>query len=261
MRKTILLLLMFVLSGVGQAAAPQWTTLDGQGQTEVHLYLFWSLNCPHCLEARPQILDLARKHPWIRVHDHELSENRESVRRFVELAEQLGAEAQAVPTLIYCGQMEVGWDDRPGASSEFLARLENCRNGAAGGAPAIPSSHLSLPLFGEIDAASLSLPVLTILVAGLDAFNPCAFFVLLFLLLLLVHRHDRRRMFIIGGVFVAFSGLMYFAFMAAWLNLFLVIGSLPCALRNNLNLRRRCWQIHWSRIGRHLGHTLRCCLD
>jgi len=34
-------------------------------------------------------------------------------------------------------------------------------------------------------------------------------------------------MFIIGGVFVAFSGLMYFAFMAAWLNLFLVIGSLP----------------------------------
>ena len=76
--------------------------------------------------------------------------------------------------------------------------------------------------FGEIDAASLSLPVLTILVAGLDAFNPCAFFVLLFLLSLLVHQHDRRRMFIIGGVFVAFSGLMYFAFMAAWLNLFLV---------------------------------------
>jgi hypothetical protein len=34
-------------------------------------------------------------------------------------------------------------------------------------------------------------------------------------------------MLIIGGVFVAFSGLMYFAFMAAWLNLFLLIGSLP----------------------------------
>ncbi|MBL0351924.1 MAG: hypothetical protein IPP03_04310 [Dechloromonas sp.] len=227
MRKTILLLLLFVLSGVGQAAAPQWTTLDDQGQTEVHLYLFWSLNCPHCLEARPQILDLARKHPWIRVHDHELSENRESVRRFVELAEQLGAEAQAVPTLIYCGQMEVGWDDRPGASSEFLARLENCHNGAGTNTAMLAPTQLRLPLLGEIDAASLSLPVLTLLVAGLDAFNPCAFFVLLFLLSLLVHQHNRRRMFIIGGVFVAFSGLMYFAFMAAWLNLFLVIGSLP----------------------------------
>ncbi len=227
MRKTVLLLFLFVLSGVGQAAAPQWTTLDDQGRPEVHLYLFWSLTCPHCLEARPQILDLARQHPWIRVHDHELSESRESVRRFVELAEQLGTEAQAVPTLIYCGQMEVGWDDRPGAAGAFLARLESCRNGAAGNTPASTAARLTLPLLGEIDATSLSLPVLTILVAGLDAFNPCAFFVLLFLLSLLVHQHDRRRMLIIGGIFVAFSGLMYFAFMAAWLNLFLVIGSLP----------------------------------
>lgn len=34
-------------------------------------------------------------------------------------------------------------------------------------------------------------------------------------------------MLLIGVVFVVFSGLMYFAFMAAWLNLFLVLGSLP----------------------------------
>ena len=49
----------------------------------------------------------------------------------------------------------------------------------------------------------------------------------LFLLSLLVHQSDRRRMALIGGVFVAFSGLMYFAFMAAWLGLFLVVGGLP----------------------------------
>jgi uncharacterized membrane protein HdeD (DUF308 family) len=66
-----------------------------------------------------------------------------------------------------------------------------------------------------------------VLIAGMDAFNPCAFFVLLFLLSLLVHQKDRRRMLIIGGVFVAFSGLMYFAFMAAWLGLFRMMGSLP----------------------------------
>jgi len=69
--------------------------------------------------------------------------------------------------------------------------------------------------------------VLTVLIAGLDAFNPCAFFVLLFLLSLLVHQQNRRRMALIGLVFVAISGLMYFAFMAAWLGLFLVVGSLP----------------------------------
>ena len=73
----------------------------------------------------------------------------------------------------------------------------------------------------------MSLPLLTILIAGMDAFNPCAFFVLLFLLSLLVHQQDRRRMALIGLVFVGISGLMYFAFMAAWLGLFLIIGSLP----------------------------------
>jgi hypothetical protein len=67
---------------------------------------------------------------------------------------------------------------------------------------------------------------LTIVLAGADAFNPCAFFVLLFLLSLLVHARSRARMLIVGGTFVLFSGLVYFVFMAAWLNLFLLLGEL-----------------------------------
>jgi len=61
----------------------------------------------------------------------------------------------------------------------------------------------------------------------MDAFNPCAFFVLLFLLSLLAHQQDKRRMWLIGGIFILFSGLMYFAFMAAWLGVFRVVGALP----------------------------------
>jgi hypothetical protein len=68
--------------------------------------------------------------------------------------------------------------------------------------------------------------VFTAIVAGLDAFNPCAFFVLLFLLSLLVHTRDRTRMAVVGFTFVAISGILYFAFMAAWLNVFLVTGHL-----------------------------------
>ena len=51
--------------------------------------------------------------------------------------------------------------------------------------------------------------------------------VLLFLLSLLVHARSRRRMLLVGSTFVLISGIIYFLFMAAWLNLFLVIGSLP----------------------------------
>jgi hypothetical protein len=62
--------------------------------------------------------------------------------------------------------------------------------------------------------------------AGLDAFNPCAFFVLLFLLSLPVHAGSRGRMMAVGGTFVAISGLVYFAFMTAWLNVFRWLGPL-----------------------------------
>ena len=48
--------------------------------------------------------------------------------------------------------------------------------------------------------------------------------VLLFLLALLANLHDRRKMFLLAGTFVLVSGVVYFAFMAAWLNVFLLIG-------------------------------------
>jgi hypothetical protein len=217
------------------AQAPYaWTTPGADGQPEVQLYFFWSARCPHCLEAKPHVDALPAAHPWIRLHSLELTRHPENVQRYVDMAASLGQQAQSVPGFIFCGQMRVGWREESngaGTGTEMLQALRDCRAQAAGQAPAHPvaatGTPLDVPLLGQVDAASLSLPMLTLVIAGMDAFNPCAFFVLLFLLSLLVHQRDRRRMLIIGGTFVAFSGLMYFAFMAAWLGLFRIMGSLP----------------------------------
>jgi hypothetical protein len=91
--------------------------------------------------------------------------------------------------------------------------------------PAVATSTLMLPWVGAIDVQTLSLPTMTLVLAGMDAFNPCAFFVLMFLLSLMVHAQSRKRMLLIGSIFVLCSGLVYFLFMAAWLNLFLVMGA------------------------------------
>jgi hypothetical protein len=93
-------------------------------------------------------------------------------------------------------------------------------------APVAPLAAIKLPILGQMRPDQLSLPVFTLLIAGLDAFNPCAFFVLLFLLSLLVHAASRGRMLFIGGVFLFFSGLIYFLFMAAWLNVFQWLGEI-----------------------------------
>jgi hypothetical protein len=210
------------------------------GQPRVHLYLFWSQTCPHCLQARPQVQALVADQPWVELHDLALEQSG-NVERYVAMARALGEQAQAVPALLYCGRMEVGWDSRPAHAERLLQSLRACRDRAqASAALALPAATgaraelaaartptLDLPLIGHIEPGRLSLPLLTVLIAGMDAFNPCAFFVLLFLLSLLVHQRSRKRMLAIGLVFVAISGLMYFAFMAAWLGVFLIVGSLP----------------------------------
>lgn len=79
-------------------------------------------------------------------------------------------------------------------------------------------------MFGTLSASRMGLPLFTIALGLLDGFNPCAMWVLLFLLSLLVHLRDRRRMALVAGTFVFASGAVYYVFMAAWLNVFLLVG-------------------------------------
>jgi hypothetical protein len=127
--------------------------------------------------------------------------------------------------------MEVGFD-RPETTGKALEdALQACHEAATPthGDPipgAQPASGIDLPGFGRMTPDQWSLPAFTLVIAGLDAFNPCAFFVLLFLLSLLVHAGSRARMLFIGSVFLFFSGLIYFLFMAAWLNVFRWLGEI-----------------------------------
>lgn len=213
-----ILLLFFTLSAAaGQHAAPA-----GQ-DSGIDLYFFWSRFCPHCLEAKPFVEQLAAKYPWLRVYSFDLAGNPDNIKLYVSKAESLGMPANSVPGFIFCGQMLTGYDYDGGRGHEIEQKLINCRNANPDNtAPA----EVELPIVGKIHYRDFSLPVLTLLIAGLDAFNPCAFFVLLFLLSLIGHTRSRTRIAIIGGIFVFFSGLMYFVFMAAWLNLFLLTQEL-----------------------------------
>lgn len=83
---------------------------------------------------------------------------------------------------------------------------------------------LDIPLLGAISVERLGFPLFTLTLGLLDGFNACAMWVLLVLLALLINLHDRRRMVMIAGTFVLISGLVYYAFMAAWLNVFLLVG-------------------------------------
>lgn len=238
----LLLVFLTVASSPVRPAAQEerpfsWHEVEEDGSVRVRLYVFWSATCPHCHRALRFLGALEEELRWLELRALEVSEPR-NAGLYATLAEQLGIDARYVPAFFYCSRSFQGYDEDATTGRFLRESLVAChaelvaQHGAGTGmagdraAPSKPDP-IDLPLIGRLDPSALSLPVLTLVLAGLDAFNPCAFFVLLFLLSLMVHARSRARMALVGGVFVLCSGLLYFVFMAAWLNLFLLLGYLP----------------------------------
>jgi hypothetical protein len=151
-------------------------------------------------------------------------------RRLIELARAHGVSPVAVPAFLVGDALIVGFDKSGSTEAAVRARLRapGTRRDTLGGvmrsARAPPNEIVNIPLLGPLSASRVGLPLFSFIVGFVDGVNPCAMWALLYLLTLLATLHDRRKMLLIGGTFVAVGGVMYFAFIAAWLELFLWIG-------------------------------------
>ncbi|RNC67188.1 MAG: glutaredoxin [Desulfuromonadales bacterium] len=221
-----LILLLLTLTGTPFAANP-----DQQAAGGVTIHFFWGEGCPHCAKATVFLDELKQRCPSLHIRSYEVYSHQENVDLLMKMAKERGTEVNGVPTIIIGDRVIAGFSDDTTVQIEaqVKALLAAHQPETAATPPAMPPKEtdaVTIPLLGKLDPAATSLPVFTAVIAALDSFNPCAFFVLLFLLSLLVHAHSRIRMAIIGGTFVFFSGFVYFLFMAAWLNLFLLAGTL-----------------------------------
>ncbi len=192
----------------------------------VTLHLFWREGCPHCAAEKEFLKDLQARHPELEVAMYDASDNGNR-RLFEEYAKRSNGSAQYVPATFIGRRFIGGFDNvyQIGARIESAVEDEvQCMMDPAECRQSGEDNRIYLPFVGAVDPEDVSLPVFTVLLGALDSFNPCAFFVLFFLLSLMVHAQSRARMLIIGGVFVFFSGFIYFLFMAAWLNTFLLVG-------------------------------------
>lgn len=215
------------------AALPGSAAAETPREKPTTVTLFWGDGCPHCEREKTFLADLARKHPALVVKDYEVWKDRQNAALYKRILAAAKIKQAGVPGTVVGQSVFLGFSERSRKGIEdavYRCLREGCPDGVgavAGGAPAVEgglAEAVSLPLLGAVDPARVSLPLFTLVIAGLDSFNPCAFFVLLFLLSLLVHARSRGRMLLIGGVFVFFSGLLYFLFMAAWLTVFMVVG-------------------------------------
>ncbi len=200
-----------------------------QAQPAAEIDLYVRAGCPHC-ERAEAFMDELDDRADLELRVHRILENPQALEELRRLTQELGYERIGVPVPVIVvrtlaapePQVWVGFDDASTTGAQIESWITGARAGEDGGSTV---DRVHLPLLGETRPDELGLPLFTIVVGLLDGFNPCAMWVLLFLLSLLVHVKSRARMALIAGTFVVVSGAVYFAFMAAWLSLFMLIGA------------------------------------
>lgn len=223
---------MVLLTGSAAAEDDIWHHTDDDGATAIDLYFVYSTTCPHCQRALPFINDLENSLPWLNIVWLQVDSGDPEVESVaLAAAGEVGQTLSGVPAFMFCDTMVTGYDGPEGLGAMISSGLDECHRSYSTQEPSTtsttaPSQEIAVPGIGMLSTSSVPLPVFTAIVASLDAFNPCAFFVLLFLLSLLVHARSRTRMVVVGLTFIAVSGILYFMFMAAWLNVFLVTDHL-----------------------------------
>lgn len=210
------------------------------------VYFFYGDGCPHCGKQEIFFEDLLTQQPDLEIESLEIYKNKENLNLLLEVGKNLPADISGVPFTLVGKNYVSGFSSPQTTGRQIEDYIAYCRAVECEDVVALirsnsenlpnqqesgqnPSSDawpekISLPLFGELTVKNLSLPVLTIAIAALDGFNPCAMWVLIFLIGLLLGLDNWKRRWLLGLVFLVTSATVYFIFMAAWLNFILFLG-------------------------------------
>jgi len=216
------LIISLIILGVVIGFTSQGKSSTGEG-FEVHF--FYLPGCSHCEEQRLFNEKLAKEFPSIQIVEHDSTTPEGSTLLSEMLAERGIKEESGFPVTIFENQVFAGWVSEEITGKAIEEALKKCLEGnCPPPTSGEPKHKIKLPLIGEIVLSDYSLPALAIILGLVDGFNPCAMWVLVYLISVVATLRDRRRIWLIVGSFVLASGILYFLFMTAWLNVFLLIG-------------------------------------
>ncbi len=202
------------------------------------LYFFHTDTCLHCAREEQFLNGTEKEFPDLEIKKFEVGKNQDNLALMIKVGQELKIDVGSVPLTVIGRKVFVGYLDDETSGKMIKEAVVDCFENTCpdqiikiiqeGATPVEQLAELkekiTLPVFGEVDPKTISLPLLSVVIGGLDGFNPCAMWILIFLISLLLGMKNRKRMWILGGAFIAASAFVYFMFMAAWLNLFLFLG-------------------------------------
>jgi glutaredoxin len=216
----VLLLLAGLLSTSPDSAAAE-SSPDG-----VELILFWGDGCPHCEAEREWLEQAEKEYPDLTVSEHEVWYDEDNRALMLEMADELGFEASAVPTTIVGEQVWIGFSDPIRAEIEQVLADAGAKGSPPPRAAGATSTTIDVPLVGEVALDGSSLVFSTLVIGFVDGVNPCSLWVISVLLAIVVRTGSRRRVLAIGATFLLVTAAMYAVYMAGIYSAMSIVGHL-----------------------------------
>ncbi len=206
---------------------------------QVTIYFFHDEVCYHCHLEEEFLEELAQDYSNITIIKYEVTTNTDNLELFNEVKEVFNDQDALTPYTVIGGIAFRGFNEQTELDIEntikkysdndfvdIVNKVINNQDINLSDFDTVERDTVRIPIIGEVKLAEFSLLVGAIVIGFVDGFNPCAMWVLLFLITLLVHAKDRRRMWILGVIFLFTSALVYFVIMMSWLQVALQLTTI-----------------------------------
>lgn len=204
-------------------------SINAEEKKQVNVYLFHSNTCSHCKAEIEFLNEIQKEYENLKINLYEINDVKENKELMINIKEKLNIDSPMVPFTVIGDYYYIGYNDgvKDGiknliekyTSEEQYDVIKDIIDGKDVSNFKIKNGEINKisTVFGEIDPAKVSLPILSIIMGAIDGFNPCAMWVLIFLITMLFNMENKKRMWALGITFLVTSALIYLVFMFVWL--------------------------------------------
>ena len=210
---------------------------------KVTLYFFHGDGCPHCAEEQTDLIKELKKDETINVVEIEVWHDNENKELLEKVINAYGTRS-GVPYNVIGDTTIIGYSEANGEKikrainyykeHDYTDEIQKIKNGekvkindqfSKEEEKTDEEQTIDVPIIGKVNLKNISVMSAAVLIGLVDGFNPCAMWILLFLITTLISLKDRKRLILLGSIFLLTSGFVYFLIMFSWLNIVVSVST------------------------------------
>jgi cytochrome c biogenesis protein CcdA/thiol-disulfide isomerase/thioredoxin len=187
-------------TGSSQLGAFPASGISAGPYTNLTATYFYGNGCSHCENVKPLIAHLSAKYPELNLEMLEINNNQTNREKYLAMRLQYGlGTTGSLPTIFIGEDALVGETEvKDQFEEKILAEKQRIASGNLANqtnlTPVGPGSPLVTPALN---------PFMVVFAALVDSTNPCGLSVLVFLLISMAAAGGRKRILLVGGVYIA----------------------------------------------------------